>query len=348
MVSQERYNELFDDCMTAQAELKRAQKQVWTYQNDMLTQRKKRLTDTKAWATMNTLFESEQLILVNLALHAEKKDLDAEALARWSDIVKRIDLEARWAKMTLATNLTLGSCKSFDQWKVDKVILRDLVRKHWNVLDYITNEEAEVPSRLKKGVDDLEAALQKVGWLFVIFVCYGRQDAAHLNNLIRLSQRRLKKGHLVLWFGDKRSFLEQKQSNHRKQSEPWWEANVPLDNWYKDLLDHIDDVDLGVTLVSKRLFDEIDIEEFPKTLQHRQEQGMRILPLMLDNYKSKQHSWLNPTDPLPDGGKTVTRNYSHEKDLKRLYSEFVVRLDSMVTDLSNVENALLRGECEVR
>jgi hypothetical protein len=349
MVSPGEYEKFLDDCEDAQREVKKAQEQFRTYRNDMLPERRKRLRDSGAWDTMDNLIQQELMFLVNLMIFAEdnRKDLDAKALTRWSDIVTKIDKEARNAKSDLPYHLAIASSRSFKQWKVDKVVLRDLARKHWEVVDAIAKEKDKLPSMLKSYVDKMETALKNVGWLFVVFICYAKEDGKHLNDLFRLCQPQLERAnHLVLWFGDRRSY-EEKQSQHGKQSkyreEHWWEANLTLNKWHEELLDHIDDVDLGITLVSKRFFDleYIKKQELPDILRERQEEGMRLFPIILDKHEWNEHRWLKSTDFLPGRGKTIGHDYKAEEDLKRLFcKEFVARLKSMVTDLSDVKKAM--------
>ncbi|MDF0674181.1 MAG: hypothetical protein P0120_07535 [Nitrospira sp.] len=350
MVSADEYDKFLKHCEKAQKEVRKAQGQFRTYETEVLHERRERLDRTEAWGTMEDLIHEELMLLVNLMIFAvnNRKDLDAKELTRWSDIVTKIDRQARKAKSDLPYRLGLASTRSFTQWKTDKVVLRDLALKHWGVVDAMAKEKEKLPPMLKSHVDEIEKALKNVGWLFVVFICYAKEDGKYVNDLFRFCQPQLEKAnHLVLWFGDRRSF-EDMHAQHGKPFDNrgghWWETNVALNKWHGQLLDHIDDVDLGITLVSERFFDleYIKKQEFLDILRDRQEEGMRIFPVILDKHKWEEHRWLRSTDFLPHPGKTVMHDYGDEKNLRRLYcEEFVTRLRGMVTDLSDVEKVRL-------
>ena len=57
----------------------------------------------------------------------------------------------------------------------------------------------------------------------------------------------------------------------------------------------------------------------PDILRERQEEGMRLFPIILDKHEWNEHRWLKSTDFLPGRGKTIGHDYKAEEDLKRLF-----------------------------
>lgn len=326
-------------CDLALNRLKTATADLTARERDITSERLSRWVKTGAWKTVNTLLQVDSLILARLRdLASRKEAIDNSILARCRSIVDDVGrpalaLAESFPSMMVRQSLTLRQSRAYD-----KAVFRALARTHWHLLGNLIKTRDAIYAEVKEPIESLTRALEDVGWLFVIFVCYARENAVHLNDLIRLSQRHLKEDHVVLWW-DNKTF-------EKDRAQYWWQRRIiGASDWDRELMDHLAEVDLGVVLVSKPFFSSkyIGNHELPKMVKRQKKEGMRIFPIILDNYKydRKKYDWLDATQWLPGGGRTVQRDYTTELDLKRLYAEeFVREIRIIIDELSDPEKAI--------
>jgi hypothetical protein len=241
------------------------------------------------------------------------------------------DLAERFPSMMMRQSLT-----SRQSLAHDKAVLRALTRAHWDLVEDLSKTRDAISAEVKDHIQSLTKALEDVGWLFVIFICYARKDRAYLNDLDRLSQPRLKQDHVILWWDDK--------PFGKERTHYWWERKIiGASDWHKELMNHIDDVDLGIVLVSRPFFGSTYIKnnELPRMVKKRKKEGMHIFPVILEKCDWKKEDWLSATQWLPGGSRTVKDDYETEPDLKRLYAqEFVREIRVIIDELSDSKKAL--------
>ncbi|MDF0674182.1 MAG: TIR domain-containing protein [Nitrospira sp.] len=329
--------QLIQSCDRVRVRLDAATAELRKREQDMEPKRFRWWTESAAWETVNTLLREDLAILTRLRdLAARKRPISKPTLERCRALIGDVgrsafDLAERFPSIMMRQSLPASQSLAHD-----KAVLRALTRTHWDLVDNLSKMPDAVYAEVKDHIESLTRSLEDVGWLFVIFICYARKDAAFLNDLFRLSQPRLKDDHVVLWWDDK--------PFEKKRSRYWWQRKIiGASEWHKELMNHIDDVDLGIVLVSKPFFASTYIKnnELPRMVKKRKKEGMRIFPIILEGCNWKKEDWLKATQWLPGRGRTVQRDYYTEPDLKRLYAdEFVPEIRVIIDELSDPEKAI--------
>ncbi|HEG43206.1 MAG TPA: toll/interleukin-1 receptor domain-containing protein, partial [Phycisphaerales bacterium] len=113
--------------------------------------------------------------------------------------------------------------------------------------------------------------------------------------------------------------------------DEWDDRKIKVgDDWYDKIKKAMEDASIAICFISPNFLasDFCMEEEVPYFLEKRKEEGMLIIPILIDSCMWKEYKWISETQMLPRDGKCVAVNFmSHYNtvflDVANRIKEFV-------------------------
>jgi hypothetical protein len=275
-----------------------------------------------AWRWMEEIFVQEYDMLRKLIdLLKSDADLDEEELSHCDKILRVKDLAAYTAKKSAYGDLGILRNDNETQLQAARRWLRGLARPHWTLVDGMRGTSGRVAMRVAENITRIERALDNLGWLFTAFVSYAHANANAIATLMTCCAPLLKSHHVEIWWDHK--------PVDPTLATQWWRSGlVGGQKFYEELRKHIEDIDVGLIIVSDGFFKSefIGSTELPAMLQRRAAAPVHIIPLQLEPCGLETYPDLQPLHRLPKAG-----YLGPLIDCKESLDEFLKR--ELITDL---------------
>ena len=147
-----------------------------------------------------------------------------------------------------------------------------------------------------------------------VFVSYAHEDKNIKDKFIKMLSGMQRRGVIAAWQDD---------------------LIAPGDEWYPAIQTAMNECDLALLLVSANFIDSnfINDEEVPKLLQRRQDEGMRIIPIIIRPCLWDSEPVLKDLQALPKGGKPVTTFPNENSERDQAWTDIAKAIEKFAKDL---------------
>lgn len=155
-----------------------------------------------------------------------------------------------------------------------------------------------------------------------VFICYSHSDAKYLQR--------------TSLFG----FL----TGLEKEGFRFWYDDVirTSEDWDSSIKAKMEETDIAIVLVSQsflnsRYCQDVEVARF---IELREEEGMKIFPIILSDCDWEQHSWLKTTQVLPRNRRTIERHYRDRGRRSHLFKKILEELRSVGAEILSQKEQL--------
>jgi hypothetical protein len=141
-----------------------------------------------------------------------------------------------------------------------------------------------------------------------VFCCYSKNDSADLVPFFEMLDEILASMGITLWRDA---------------------CLTPGDEWDPEIQKHLDESDLAVVWLSPELLKSkyVANKEFPKMVAKRQENGMALIPVLLDHCDlEEQHDWIEAVTALPRGRLNIRTHFPDPDSRARLVQDEIAEM----------------------
>jgi len=177
-----------------------------------------------------------------------------------------------------------------------KAMLRAFVITHWSSYNYVMNnkilEKLEQPF-INEFLNKIDSSLESLQWLRTVFVSYVKENDADMLLLTKNISEQLKDANILLW-------VDRKIRTG--------------DKWHQDIQTKLLSLDVAIILLSQEYLtkDYVCREELPRLNQREEEEGIKVLPILIDDVDLEPYPWIKSLQHTPKD--TTLKNVYRQED----------------------------------